>query len=89
MFAGTPADLDVEAGVGVEAADNGRLAEVLTAAGAQVSGVHSERLRVQGLDPEQIGRAALEARIPLRHLAPEKTGLEQRFLELVDEGENE
>lgn len=86
VFAGTPEDLEVEADVGVESADNPRLAEALAAAGAKISGVHAERLRVHGLDTDAVGRIALDAGIPLRHLAPERAGLEQRFLELVDEG---
>lgn len=87
VFTGTPGELEVETGVGVESLDNPRLAAALEQAGAGVSGRRSERLRVTGLEPASIGRVALDAGVVLTHLAAEHAGIEDRFLELVGEGE--
>lgn len=87
VFAGTPDELEVDTGVGVASADNARLAEALQRAGATVAGVHSERLRVTGLDQVQVGQVALAEGVALSYLAQERAGIEDRFLELVnDEG---
>src|SRR5690625_469749 len=85
VFSGTPGDLEVEIGVSVGSTDNARLAEELERAGAEVTGVHAERMRVTGLDPAGIGAAALASGVALNFLAPERAGLEDRFLELVNE----
>ncbi len=83
-FAGTPEELQTDTGVGVESLDNAALAAELHRAGAHVSGQHSPRMRVMGMDAAGIGRVALNAGIVLTHLAEEHAGLEDRFLELVD-----
>lgn len=85
VFSGTPDELEVESGVGVVSSDNRALAEALERAGAGVSGVHSHRLKVTGLDAEQVGEIALAAGIALSYLAHERVDIEQRFLELVDD----
>src|SRR5699024_8841018 len=85
-FAGTPEELETETGVAIESADNPGLASALEQAGATVSGQHAERMRVTGVDPAEVGRVALSAGIALKYLAGERAALEDRFLELVDDG---
>ncbi|MFA5607124.1 MAG: ATP-binding cassette domain-containing protein [Leucobacter sp.] len=63
--------------------DQGRLAEALQAAGGHVQGVRGDAMRVTELDPERIGRIALEERIALTHLSVEASHLEQSFLQLI------
>ena len=84
-FAGPLTDLrDDHETVLVATPDNQTLAAVLHATGADVQGTRGELMRVTGLDIEAVGRAALDARIPLSHLSVEKSELEGRFLELID-----
>ena len=84
-FAGTPDELETETEVAVESADNAALAAAIERAGGSVRGQHTERMRITGINPEGIGEVALTAGVALKHLAQERAGLEDRFLELVGE----
>jgi ABC-2 type transport system ATP-binding protein len=66
--------------VAVASLDDAVLGQRLAAAGADVS-VDDGHLVVRGLDPEVIGRAALDAGIVLRELRPLTEELEDAFLE--------
>lgn len=87
VFSGTPDELEVDNGVGVESSDNQQLAGALQWAGGRVSGAHAQRLRVMGLTPTQIGEIALTSGVSLSYLAQERVDIEQRFLELVDDAQ--
>lgn len=84
VFSGTPDELETEAGIGVQSADNRGLAAALEREGATVTGQHAERMRVSGVGADAVGRIALRESIALTHLAEERVGMEDRFLELVE-----
>ncbi len=69
----------------VRSADDGRLAELLAAAGAGVVRDGEDALLVRGHAAERIGELALREGIALRELAPRRSSLEERFLELTGE----
>lgn len=69
----------------VSTPDNRALAAALEATGAEVHGARGEVMRVSGVDPDTVGRAALAAGLPLSHLSEEREDLEARFLALVEE----
>ncbi|MEB4615250.1 ATP-binding cassette domain-containing protein [Leucobacter sp. M11] len=68
-----------------DAADRDGLVAALSRAGATLGEATSTGLRFHGLTAEAVGVAALGAGIPLRHLSEAGGGLEQVFLDLVDE----
>jgi ABC-2 type transport system ATP-binding protein len=70
--------------VQVNADDRDRLAEVVRAAGYEVSNLRSGVL-VESAEAAVIGRLAFEAGIPLTGLSQKRTGLEESFLALVGE----
>ncbi|WP_066039994.1 ABC transporter ATP-binding protein [Herbiconiux solani] len=70
--------------VQVNADDKDRLAEVIRAAGFEVSNLRSGVL-VENAEAAVIGRLAFEAGIPLTALSQKRTGLEESFLTLVGE----
>jgi ABC-2 type transport system ATP-binding protein len=70
----------------VRAANPEALATALTARGAKVER-DSEALLVSGLSGEEIGELALAAGIALHELAPQRSSLEERFLEVTSEDE--
>jgi ABC-2 type transport system ATP-binding protein len=72
--------------VRVRAADLDGLAAALGEAGAEI-GREGEALLVGGLGAERIGELALGRGIALSELAPERQSLEERFIELMGEGE--
>ena len=63
--------------------DVGRLQARLAREGATVSVGPDGRLEVSGIDSRAIGRIALELRVVLDELSPERGGLEQTFLDLT------
>ncbi len=69
----------------VRAADPGALAEGLTARGATVARDGTAALVVRGRSAEEIGELALELGIALHELSPQRSSLEERFLELTGE----
>jgi ABC-2 type transport system ATP-binding protein len=69
----------------VRSADSGRLAASLSAAGATVERDGEAALLVRGRSSEEIGELALELGIALHELAPQRSSLEERFLELTGE----
>ena len=69
----------------VRSADSERLAKSLAAAGAAVERDGEAALLVRGHSAEQIGELALELGIALHELAPQRSSLEERFLELTGE----
>ncbi|HET7445506.1 MAG TPA: ATP-binding cassette domain-containing protein [Solirubrobacterales bacterium] len=68
----------------VRAADPERLATALTARGASVER-DDGALLVSGLGGKEIGELALAEQIALHELSPQRSSLEQRFLEVMDE----
>ncbi|HUB98549.1 MAG TPA: ATP-binding cassette domain-containing protein [Solirubrobacterales bacterium] len=68
----------------VRAADPERLATALTARGASVE-PDDGALLVSGLGGKEIGELALAEQIALHELSPQRSSLEQRFLEVMDE----
>jgi ABC-2 type transport system ATP-binding protein len=71
--------------VRVASVDDHALAAAVAAAGGQAD--HAEAgLTVTGLTAEQVGRAALDAGIVLRHLQPVVADLEDVFMELTGDG---
>lgn len=88
-YAGTLAGLQPTAGekvILVDAVDRIGLAAALQRAGAVVQGMRGETMRVTGLDPVAVGRAALQAGVAVTHLSVERSELEQSFLDLIDQG---
>ncbi|WP_368497843.1 ATP-binding cassette domain-containing protein [Herbiconiux sp. A18JL235] len=70
--------------VQVNADDRDRLAEIIRAAGYEVSKLRSGVL-VENAEAGVIGRLAFDAGIPLTGLSQKRTGLEESFLALVGE----
>ncbi|QJU55527.1 ATP-binding cassette domain-containing protein [Herbiconiux sp. KACC 21604] len=70
--------------VQVNADDRDRLAEIIRAAGYEVSNLRSGVL-VENAEAGVIGRLAFDAGIPLTGLSQKRTGLEESFLALVGE----
>ncbi|XVQ89840.1 ABC transporter ATP-binding protein [Microbispora siamensis] len=70
--------------VRVRAAKAADLAPALEAAGGVVERVEDGLLRVRGLDPEAVGRIALDRRIVLTEVAQERSGLHKVFLDLTE-----
>jgi ABC-2 type transport system ATP-binding protein len=71
----------------VRAADPERLAAALTARGATVER-DDGALLVSGLGGEEIGELALAEGIALHELAPQRSSLEERFLEVMDDDQD-
>lgn len=71
--------------VHVDAADRDGLARALAVAGAQAEAT-ADGFHVSGLDAARIGEVAHAAGVPLRLLVPEREGLEDVFLGLVEGG---
>lgn len=71
--------------VHVDAADRDGLAHALAVAGAQAEAT-ADGFHVSGLDAARIGEVAHAAGVPLRLLVPEREGLEDVFLGLVEGG---
>ncbi|MET8544295.1 AAA family ATPase, partial [Kitasatospora sp. NPDC004799] len=71
------------AAVTVRAAEPGRLAAVLTAAGADVRPGPDGALAVRGLDAARIGELALEQRLLLHALTTVGASLEEAFMDLT------
>jgi ABC-2 type transport system ATP-binding protein len=69
----------------VTSADPDRLATALAGKGATVERDDGAALLVSGLNGEAIGELALELGIALHELAPLRSSLEERFLELTGE----
>lgn len=83
-YSGPLGQLRGAAMVRVEASDLDRLEQALRkVAGAAVER-DGEALRVRGMDAEAVGAAALEAKVALRHLSSEQSGVEEAFLKLMD-----
>lgn len=70
--------------VRVRAAQAAELAPALEAAGGVVEHVEDGLLRVRGLDPEAVGRVALDRRVVLTEVAQERSGLHKVFLDLTE-----
>ncbi|TQS28518.1 ABC transporter ATP-binding protein [Microbispora sp. KK1-11] len=70
--------------VRVRAAQAADLAPALEAAGGVVERVEDGLLRVRGLDPEAVGRIALDLRVVLTEVAQERSGLHKVFLDLTE-----
>ncbi|MEV4295267.1 ABC transporter ATP-binding protein [Microbispora rosea] len=70
--------------VRVRAAQVADLVPALEAAGGAVERVEDGLLRVRGLDPEAVGRIALERRVVLTEVAQERSGLHKVFLDLTE-----
>jgi ABC-2 type transport system ATP-binding protein len=62
-----------------------RLREIILGANVSVSSVQPSVLEVEGLSAEQIGDAAARNGLVVHELVPEKTSLEQAFMELTRE----
>ena len=69
------------------AADPTRLATALSGRGGTVER-DGEALLVSGLDGAAIGDLALAEGIAIHELAPQRSSLEERFLEVMGEGED-
>ncbi len=72
----------------VRAADTQRLSAALTARGGKVE-PDDGALLVSGLSGEQIGDLALAEGIAIHELAPQRSTLEERFLEVMDKDQEE
>jgi ABC-2 type transport system ATP-binding protein len=59
------------------------LREVLVGQGATVTGTEPGVLQVGGLTAEQIADLAVERRMALHELAPQRASLEQAYMELT------
>ena len=70
--------------VRVRSAEPERLAELLTAAGADVRAGEADGLQVRGLRAEEVGAVAAEGRVVLHELVTETHSLEDIFLELTE-----
>jgi ABC-2 type transport system ATP-binding protein len=73
----------------VRAADAEALAAALGERGAKVGRDEDGALLVDGLGPKEIGELALARGIALHELAPQRSSLEARFLEVMGEEEGE
>jgi ABC-2 type transport system ATP-binding protein len=71
--------------VRVRSPDATRLREAILGPDVRVSSVEPGLLEVQGLSPVQIGEAAARNGLVLHELTPEKTSLEDAFMELTRE----
>jgi ABC-2 type transport system ATP-binding protein len=71
--------------VRVRAAELDRLAAALADGGAAIERDGDGALLVAGIDGERIGEAALRLGIALHELAPQRSSLEERFLEVMGE----
>jgi ABC-2 type transport system ATP-binding protein len=69
----------------VRSPETGRLAALLTAAGASVTSEDDGGILVTGSSPEAIGDAALAAGIALHELSPQQASLEDVFMELTSD----
>jgi ABC-2 type transport system ATP-binding protein len=78
-----------EAGWRVRAADPEALVAALEQAGAGVRRGDGGVLVVSGLDGERIGELALAGGIAIHELAPQRSSLEARFLEVMGEEEGQ
>jgi ABC-2 type transport system ATP-binding protein len=67
----------------VRCADPGALARVLTTAGARVEPGTEGALVVSDMDSAEVGRLALAEGVALAELTPQRTSLEQAFMELT------
>jgi ABC-2 type transport system ATP-binding protein len=77
-----------EAGwIRVRASDPAALAAALERDGAGVDRADDGALDVRELDRERIGDQALELGIAIYELAPQRSSLEERFIELMGDGE--
>jgi ABC-2 type transport system ATP-binding protein len=77
-----------EAGwIQVRAGDSATLAVGLERDGATVEREADGALKVSGLDRERVGELALGLGIALHELAPQRSSLEERFIELMGDGE--
>ena len=77
-----------EAGwVQARATDAGKLAEALEREGATVEHEPDGALKVSDLGAERIGELALGLGVAIHELAPQRSNLEERFLELMGDGE--
>ncbi|MDC4233452.1 ATP-binding cassette domain-containing protein [Actinomyces sp. B33] len=74
--------------VSVRSGDDEALAAALSKASGKVERDETGMV-VTGLTPEQIGRLALEARVPLERLHAKETTLENAFLQITRMAENE
>ncbi|MCT9930284.1 ATP-binding cassette domain-containing protein [Planotetraspora sp. A-T 1434] len=83
---GTLAELTTngEPAVRVRAAKAAELAPALEAAGARVEPAEDGLLRVHGLDSGAVGQVALDQRVALSELTPERSDLQKIFLELTE-----
>jgi len=77
-----------EAGwIQVRAADSASLAAALGDDGAAVEREADGALKVSGLDRERVGDLALRLGIAIHELAPQRSSLEERFIELMGDEE--
>jgi ABC-2 type transport system ATP-binding protein len=83
VHAGALGDLTAQRSVTVVTPDAARLAEALTAGGATVTIIGTDRLQVSGVTAAEVGRAALVAGAELHELRTEAAELEQVFLDLT------
>jgi ABC-2 type transport system ATP-binding protein len=88
LIAETSLDEFTEGGAGalrVRGADPARLRSGLSGRGASVREDGDGALLVEGIGAEEVGTIALEAGIALHELAPLRSSLEERFLEVTGE----
>jgi ABC-2 type transport system ATP-binding protein len=88
LVAETSLEEFTEGGAGrlrVRGADPARLEADLSARGGSVQQDGDGALLVQGLEAEQVGAIALEIGVALHELAPLRSSLEERFLEVTGE----
>jgi ABC-2 type transport system ATP-binding protein len=71
--------------VRVRSPEAARLGEVFVGPQVRVRGLGPDLIEVHGVEAEEIGAAALEARIVLHELAPRQASLEDAFMELTGE----
>ncbi len=62
-----------------------RLRGLLLGPDVSVTGVHSDVLRVRGLNAEQIGTIAWQASLPVYELTTQQASLEEAFMRLTDD----
>jgi ABC-2 type transport system ATP-binding protein len=62
-----------------------RLGAALAGPEVRVRGLGTDLIEVRGIEAEEIGAAALEARVVLHELAPRQASLEDAFMELTGE----
>ncbi len=73
----------------VRSSDPGALAAALQGRGASIDRDGDGALLVRGVDGEEIGNLALANGVAIHELAPQRSSLEERFFELMGEGEGE